>query len=237
MRRILLLSVSAAVVLFAVAAVAGVGRPSSASGAATASTAPPSLVTTNGHGDVTAVPDEAVVSAGVNTHATTAAAALSQNAQLMQQVIAALKNAGGSDLQTQEVSLNPQTDDGGTVTGYVAQDTVSAKAKIAAAGALIDAAVGAGANTVDGPSLDVSDSDALYRDALKQAVADARAKAEALAQAGGFTVGPVFSVSESGAAPEPFYRAAAAQAVAAPTPVEPGTQDVTADVTVSFLIR
>ena len=237
MRRILLLSVSAAVVLFAVAAFAGVGRPAPASGAGAASTAQPSLVTTNGHGDVTAVPDEAVVSAGVNTHAATAAAALSQNAQLMQQVIAALKNAGGSDLQTQEVSLNPQTDEQGTVTGYVAQDTVSAKAKIAAAGALIDAAVGAGANTVDGPSLDVSDSDALYRDALKQAVADARAKAQALAQAGGFTVGPVFSVSEGGAAPQPLYRAAAAPAVAAPTPVEPGTQDVTADVTVSFLIR
>ena len=236
MRRILLLSVSAAAVLFVVAAVAGVGRPAPASGAAT-SAAQPSLVTTDGHGDVTAVPDEAVVSAGVNTHAATAAAALSQNAQLMQRVIAALKSAGGADLQTQEVSLNPQTDDRGTVTGYVAQDTVTAKAKIAAAGALIDAAVGAGANTVDGPSLDVSDRDALYRDALKQAVADARAKAQALAQAGGFTVGPVFSVSESGAAPEPVERAAAMPAAAAPTPVEPGTQDVTADVTVSFLIR
>ena len=186
MKRILLFSVSAAVVLFAVAALAGVGRPAPAIGAGAASTTQPSLVTTNGHGDVTAVPDEAVVSAGVNTHAATAAAALSQNAQLMQQVIAALKNAGGSDLQTQEVSLNPQTNDQGNVTGYVAQDTVSAKARIAAAGALIDAAVGAGANTVDGPSLDVSDSDALYRDALKQAVADARAKAQALAQAGGF---------------------------------------------------
>ena len=197
MRRILLLSVSAAAVLFAVAAFAGVGRPAPASGAGAASTAQPSLVTTNGHGDVTAVPDEAVVSAGVNTHAATAAAALSQNAQLMQQVIAALKNAGGSDLQTQEVSLNPQTDQQGTVTGYVAQDTVSAKAKIAAAGALIDAAVGAGANTVDGPSLDVSDTDALYRDALKQAVADARAKARG-ARPGGRVHGRACLLGERG---------------------------------------
>jgi uncharacterized protein len=237
MRRILLFSVSAAVVLFAVAAVAGVGRPAPASGAGTPS-AQPSLITTTGHGDVTAVPDEAVVSAGVNTHAATAAAALSQNAQLMQQVIAALKNAGGSDLQTQQVSLDPQTDDQGTVTGYVAQNTVSAKAKIAAAGALIDAAVGAGANTVDGPSLDVSDSDALYNAALKQAIADARAKAQALAQAGGFTVGPVFAVTEGSPAPVPQPMAWAAKASGAPaTPVEPGTQDVTADITVSFQIR
>src|SRR4029077_6325041 len=122
------------------------------------------------------------------------------------------------------------------VTGYVAQNTVSAKAKVAAAGALIDAAVGAGANTVDGPSLAVSDSDALYRSALKQAVADARAKAQALAQAGGFTVGPVYSVTAGGQAPPRVYQAGTAGA-AAPTPIEPGTQDVTADITVSFLIR
>jgi uncharacterized protein YggE len=237
MRRTFFISLSAAAVLFAVAAVAGVGRPAPASGAASTQVQP-SVVTTTGHGDVTAVPDEAVVSAGVNTHATTAAAALAQNAQAMQQVIAALKNAGGSDLQTQEVSLDPQTDAQGTVTGYVAQNTVSAKAKIAAAGALIDAAVGAGANTVDGPSLDVSDSDALYNAALKQAMADARAKAQALAQAGGFSVGPVFAVTEGSTAPvpQPVYRAATA-GMAASTPVEPGTQDVTADVTVSFQIR
>ena len=235
MRRNLFLAVLAAAVLFAVVAIAGVGRPDPASGAGT-TPVQPSLVTTSGHGDVTAVPDEAVVSAGVNTHAATAAGALSQNAQAMQQVIAALKKAGGTDLQTQEVSLDPQTDDQGSVTGYVAQNTVSAKAKVAAAGALIDAAVGAGANTVDGPSLDVSDSDALYRSALKQAVADARAKAQALAQAGGFTVGPVYSVTEGGQAPQPVYQAATAGA-AAPTPIEPGTQDVTADITVSFLIR
>jgi uncharacterized protein len=155
----------------------------------------------------------------------------------MQQVIAALKKAGGSDLQTQEVSLYPQTDDRGTVTGYSAQNTVSAKATIANAGGLVDAAVGAGANTVQGPTLDVSDSDALYRDALKQAVADARAKADALAQAGGFAVGPVYAVTEqTDTAPQPVWQAAAA-AKASSTPVEPGTQDVTADVTVSFQIR
>ena len=236
MRRILLLSVSAAGVLFAVAAVAGVGRPAPASGAAS-TPAQPSIVTTTGHGDITAVPDEAVVSAGVNTRAATAAAVLAQNAQTMQRVIAALKNAGGSDLQTQEVSLEPQTDDQGTVTGYVAQNTVSAKARIATAGALIDAAVGAGANTVDGPSLDISDSDALYDAALKQAMASARAKAQALAQAGGFTVGPVFSVTEGSQAPQPVAWAAKAASATPATPVEPGTQDVTADVTVSFQIR
>jgi uncharacterized protein len=235
MRRSLLLTVAAAAVLFAVAAVAGVGRPAPANGAAPP--AEPSVVTTTGHGSVTAVPDQAVVTAGVNTRAATAAAALSENAEAMQKVIAALKGAGGTDVQTQEVSLYPQTDEQGSVTGYAAQNSVSAKAKVAAAGGLVDAAVGAGANTVDGPNLDVSDRDALYRDALKQAVTDARAKAQALADAGGFTVGPVFSVSEQGSEPQPVFEAAAGAKAAAPsTPIEPGTQDVTADVTVSFQI-
>jgi uncharacterized protein len=234
MRRTFLLSLAAAAVLFAAASIAGVGRPSPARGADAGS---PSVVTTTGHGDITAVPDEAVISAGVNTRATSAAAALSENAQAMQQVIDALKKAGGTDLQTQEVSLYPQTDDRGTVTGYSAQNTVSAKATIANAGGLVDAAVGAGANTVQGPTLAVSDSDALYRDALKQAVADARAKADALAQAGGFAVGPVYAVTEQAdTAPAPVWQAAAA-AKASSTPIEPGTQDVTADVTVSFQIR
>jgi uncharacterized protein YggE len=120
------------------------------------------------------------------------------------------------------------------VTGYVADNSVSAQAKIAGAGALIDAAVAAGANNVSGPTLDVSDRDARYRDALGKAVADARAKAAALAGAGGFGVGQVSSVTEqSAAAPVPVYEAAAKSAA---TPIEPGTQDVTADVTVTFRI-
>src|SRR5689334_10995056 len=116
MRRPFLLTAAAAAVLFAVAAVAGVGRPAPASGAA--APAQPSVVTTTGHGSVTAVPDQAVVTAGVNTRAATAAAALSENADEMQKVIAALKAAGGTDVQTQEVSLYPQTDEQGSVTGY-----------------------------------------------------------------------------------------------------------------------
>ena len=233
MRRILALPI-AAVALAAVVAFAGVGRPESARGDSTQT----DLVTTNGHGVITAVPDEATVSAGVRSDAATAAAALAENGTSMNAVIAALKKAGGKDVQTQQVSLYPSTDQQGKVTGYTAQNTVSAKAKIAGAGALVDAAVGAGANTVDGPSLSLSDSDALYRDALKKAVADARAKALAIAEAGGFGVGPVSTVVEQSATGQPVFRGPVALAAKdASTPIEPGTADVTADVTVSFTIR
>jgi uncharacterized protein YggE len=233
MRRIVLLPL-AVVVLVGVAAFAGVARPEPAHGDSTQT----DTVTTNGHGVITAVPDEATVSAGVRTDGATAAAALSANATKMNAVLAALKAANGEEIQTQEVSLYPSTDPQGKVTGYTAQNTVSAKAKIADAGALVDAAVGAGANTVDGPSLTLSDQDALYRDALKKAVSDARAKALALADAGGFGVGPVSTVVEQSAAGQPvFARPVALAAKDASTPIEPGTADVTADVTVTFTIR
>jgi uncharacterized protein len=231
MRRLLTFTVTAAA-LVAVAAFAGVGRPEAAHGDISS----PGTVTTTGHGVVTVVPDQASVSAGVHTQAASASAALAANSKLMNQVVAALQAAGGSDLQTEQVSLYPQTNDQNQVTGYTADNSVSAKTKIAGAGALIDAAVGAGANSVSGPTLDVSDRDALYRDALGKAVADARAKAAALGTAGGFGVGEVSSVTEQAAAvPAPVYEAAVAKSDA--TPIEPGTQDVTADVTVTFRIN
>jgi uncharacterized protein YggE len=232
MTRLLQLVLIAAVVLVT-AALVGIGRPEAAHG----DVATPDTVTTVGHGVVTVAPDEATVTAGVHTRAASASAALAENAKLMNSVVAALKAAGGQDLQTQQVSLYPQTDDQGRVNAYVADNSVSAKTKIADAGALVDAAVGAGANTVSGPTLSVSDRDARYRDALGRAVTDARLKAEALASAGGFGVGPVSSVTEQASSgPTPVFQGTAVAKDAA-TPIEPGTQDVTADVSVTFRIR
>jgi len=233
MKRLSLISL-AALVLLAAAALIGVARPEAARGDSTQT----ALVTTIGPGVVPAVPDEATVSAGVRSDAATAAAALATNSKAMNAVIVALKQAGGDDLQTQQVSLYPQSDEQGKVTGYSAQNTVSAKSDIAGAGGLVDAAVGAGANTVDGPSLTLSDEDALYRKALERAVENARAKALALAHAGGFGVGPVSTVVEQSATAQPVYdRAMALAKGASSTPVEPGKRDVTADVTVSFTIH
>lgn len=233
MRRLLPLVLLAAAIL-AVAAFAGIGRPEAARG----EVATPDTITTLGHGVITVAPDEATVTAGVHTQAASASAALAANARLMNPVVAALKAAGGQKLQTQQVSLYPQTDPQGQVTAYVADNSVSAKTKIADTGALIDAAVAAGANTVGGPTLSVSDRDARYRDALGKAVSDARLKAEALAKAAGVGVGPVSSVTEqSGGGPTPMFQAASGAAKTDSTPIEPGTQDVTADVSVTFRIR
>jgi len=233
MKRFPLALIAAAAALVAIAVLAGVGRPEAARGDAGAVA---DSVTTTGHGVVTVAPDEATVTAGVHTQAATAAEALSENSARMNAVIAALEKHGGKDLQTQQVSLYPQSREDGTITGYSADDSVSASSSIAGAGELIDAAVGAGANTVGGPTLSVSDQDARYRDALKKAVDDARANALALADAGGFGIGPVSTVVEqTSSAPQPLFARVAKDAAAA-TPIEPGTQDVTADVTVTFAI-
>lgn len=223
MRRLLLLAVVVA------AAVAGLAFTTVRSSSSRS-------VTTTGHGVVTVVPDEATVDAGVRTQAPTAQAALAANADQMTKVIAALKQVGVKKIQTQQVSLFPNTDRKGNVTSFTAQDTVTATSTIANAGKLIDAAVGAGANTVDGPNLDVAGQDALYRRALQRAVQDARAKAGALGGAGGFHVGRVLTVTESSAQSPIDFGQAPKAAAGTPTPIEPGTQDVTADVQVAFAI-
>jgi uncharacterized protein YggE len=202
--------------------------------AAFASTATRS-VTVSGHGVVTVVPNQATVDAGVRTSASTAKVALSNNASKMTDVIAALKRVGFKTLQTQQVSLQPQTNQSGKVTGYVAQDTVTVTAAIGDAGALIDAAVGAGANSVDGPTLGVANQSGIYNTALQRAVANAKQKATALAKAGGFHVGRVLTVSEQSQY-TPITFGAAPSAAKVPTPIVAGTQNVTADVQVTFAI-
>lgn len=224
--------VIAAVVAGAASLIAGAGAPL----VARAEDPQPGTVTVSGTGTVSSVPDTATISFGVVTEATTAAQALSTNSAAAERMIAALKAAGveAKDLRTDIVSLSPRYSDRGTeIVGYTASNTVSATIRdLARAGAVIDVAVGAGANSVQGPSLERSDVASLYREALRRAVADARTKAEALATAGGLTLGAVSSMVEGSQAPVPL--AAPAKDAAGAVPIEPGTQDVTAVVTVVF---
>src|SRR5258708_16629356 len=120
-------------------------------------------VTVNGTGIVNTVPDTASMSFGVTTNGGTAADALASNAKTMTKVIAALKDAGvaAKDLQTNDVSLQPQTGpNGGSITGYSATNSVSATVReIGRVGAGGAAAVPAGAHVVAGPSLPPDQTD------------------------------------------------------------------------------
>jgi uncharacterized protein len=195
-------------------------------------------ITVNGTGSATTVPDRAALSFGVTSQAATATAALVRSSDAIAKVIAALKSHGiaAADLQTDAVSLNPRTSDQGEILGYTAFDSVSAQSAIARAGEAIDAAVEAGATDVSGPGFTGADQDALYRQALKSAIADAKAKAQALAGAAGVSLGGVTSIVEGSAAPIPFIDKAAAPGTSTSTPIEPGTQKVTATVTVTFAL-
>jgi uncharacterized protein len=228
-RRILLI---AAPLVGALALAAGTVPVSASSAAAEAGG-----ITVQGTASVTSIPDRAELSFGVESKGSSARAALSANAVEMRRVIAALKAAGATDVKTQYVSLSPQYNDKSEAQGFVATNTVSATIKqLGRAGAVIDAAVAAGANQVYGPSLSHTDQDELYRQALKAAVANARASAQVLASASDLALGRVTAIVEGGGAPQPVPFAAADKAMAESTPIEPGTQQTTANVTVTFSV-
>jgi len=230
MKRIAL----AAGLLLTAAALAGVLRPDGAGAADPATT--PDTVTVTGNGSVSAVPDRAEISAGVETRAPTAKAALAANGAAMQKVLAALRSNGGKDVTTQTVSLSTAFDQNGQPNGFVASNVASAETTLAGAGALIDAAVAAGANTVYGPSLSRSDADELYRQALAKAVDDAKERASVLAKAAGRSLGSVTTIVESGSAP-PIPYAAKASAAQDSTPVVSGPQETEASVSVTYELQ
>lgn len=212
-----------------------------AQGAADAGAASSAGITVTGTGSATGVPDQAQFSFGVTTTGSTADQALEANSSVMNEVIDALRGAGVAeeDLQTQQVSVFPRfSEDGRSIVSWTASNSVSALVRdIEQAGEVIDAAVDAGANQISGPFLTISDTDELTKQALEGAMADAQSKAQAIADAAGVTLGGIVSIVESGApiVPGPFPVAEAAVEAGA-VPIEPGTQEVRASVTVTYEI-
>jgi uncharacterized protein YggE len=208
-----------------------------AAGAAPAAAPTHSIVVT-GSGSVRTTPNRAQVSFGVVTNANTASAALRANGTEIAKVIAAVKSQGiaAADIRTESVSLAPRySQNGDDVVGYTASNSVGATLRdLDKAGPVIDAAVDAGANQVNGPNLGRSDAQALYRQALKAAIADARAKAQTIARASGLKLRRITDVAENGG-PVPVPEAATKTADGS-TPIEPGSQLVEATVTVTFSV-
>ena len=218
---------------------AGVGRPEAAHGPASGSAGGALGITVNGVGTVTAKPDEAEFTFGVETQGQTADEALAKNSVAVQKVIDAVKGAGvaASDIQTQQVSVYPRySDNGQAIVGFTATNSVTAKIRdVSKAGAVTEAAVKAGANQVYGPTFSISNQNALYKSALDDAFADAKSKADAIAQTTGVTLGRVVNVVESGQSFMPYPAASDAAGEAAP-PIEPGLQEIQATLTVTFAI-
>jgi uncharacterized protein YggE len=204
-----------------------------------------------GQGEVTAAPDLAIVAVSVETSAAKAASAVGENATRSATVAAALKALIGKDdkLTTTRYSLDPRYEPAKPgqpteprITGYVAHNEVQVEThKIDGAGALIDAAIAAGANRVSSLQFTLSNRNEQLRAALEKAGAEARAQAESVAKALGVKLKGVISAATSTApmVPPRFFegRGMAAMAASPPTPIEPGTVSVSASLQVTYEIE
>lgn len=203
----------------------------------------------DGSGVVAAEPDEVVLRLGVETIAETAREALSQNSERMQTVIEALKEEGvpAEGIQTSTVSLSPQYDEAPSrepdaprdreLVGYRARNTVEVRSKdLEAVGELLDLAVDAGANRVQGIRFEVSNATELLSQARDAAWEDAKQKAEQLASLADSELGEARSIRESTRVPRPVELEAAAEREAA-VPIEPGTERIRVDLEVTWALQ
>lgn len=200
-------------------------------------------LTVTGEGATEIAPDMATLSVGITTTADTAAEALSANSTSLDAVLTRLKEAGveAKDLQTSNLSVTPNwsgydSASGQKITGYTAMNIVTVKLrKLDGLGAVLDAAVQDGANTLNGLTFGLQNPRPAMDAAREAAVADAKAKAELYAAAAGLKLGKIDEITETqgyGVGPAPMYRDAAPSAAA--VPVEAGQLSMQATVTVVY---
>jgi uncharacterized protein YggE len=196
------------------------------------------MITVTGTGTVPAAPDLATLMIGVTTQGATAAEALAANSTSVEAVIARLTASGiePRDMQTSNLSINPNwtSNDSGSsiVSGYVATNMLTVRVrKLDGLGAVLDASVADGANTLNGLTFGLAAPEPALNEARKAAVADARAKAELLVAAAGLKLGRIVTISENGGwtDPAPMFRESAAS-----VPVAGGELGMTANVTVQY---
>ena len=210
------------------------------------------LLSINAVGKTNSKPDLAMFTAGVATTGMTAGEALSANSAAMNRVIRALKAAGiaDKDIQTSNLSINPVYADNNSprpvqtledqtprIVGYRAGNQVIVKQRnLKEFGKVIDTLVSSGANEVNGPNFQVTDEDTALDSARRDAVAQARQRAQLYASAAGLKVRRIVSISESSnyrPAPQMAY-ARVAMDKAESTPVEAGEIELQVNVSVQF---
>jgi uncharacterized protein YggE len=206
--------------------------------------APPEhTISVSGTGRVTLAPDVADIRLGVMASRPTVKEARAVAAEAMTKILASLKSLGiaDKDITTSTLSLQPVYDysskgSPSQITGYQLQNVVLVTIRdLDKVGPAIDGATAAGATTIDGITFRVDNPTAAERQARTAAMADARAKADALASAAGVSITGVSSVAETTAAqpyPVPYAAAGAARDSIA-TPIQSGTTEI--DITVNVV--
>jgi uncharacterized protein YggE len=204
---------------------------------------PPSIQT-SGEAVITAKPDRAQIDIGVTTQADTSQTAASKNATQLETVLAQMRRVlgPGADIKTISYSLSPNyryPTGGGdpTITGYTATNIVRVILDdLTQVGKVIDAAASSGANRVQSLQFTLKNKEAVEAQALSEAAISARKKAETIATALGLRIVRILAVSESSPVVVPLREVAYARAGATSTPIEAGTIEVHASISLTLEI-
>jgi uncharacterized protein YggE len=200
-------------------------------------------VTAIGTGTGSAAPDTAQFSLGVTVTAKDRTAAQDGASRKAAAIIAAVRAAGldAKDVQTGQISLSQLFDaTGRTVIGYSAYQSINVTTKLVGkVGAIVAAATGAGATNVSGPQFSLANANAARIDAIDKAMADAKSRAMAIANAAGRRLGPVISVKEVDASQfAPLGEGYAfSKGTGIVPPVQPGLVEATTQLTVVFRLE
>lgn len=225
-------------------------------GSATMTMGMPAHVGAEGTAEIHVRPDRAAIRFGVQHQAPTAKQAQEQVNAAMQKVIKAVRGKGVPQerITTERLELSPvydyrQPPEGGDampkLIGYRAANVVRVELPVtsekeAGVGPVIDAATGAGANTVEGIQFYLQDEAPARRQALAKAAEEARRRADTLAQALGVKLGDLMVATDANVSvvppPMPMMMERAVMAKAAGAPVQPGEMTVTASVQVRYQI-
>ena len=202
----------------------------------------------SGKGVVTVTPDIAILRLGIEVQAASVATAQSQAIEAMDEVMSALtdNDIAKKDIQTQYYNIRQVTKwdrdkEEEIVVGYRVTNTVNAKIReIDKAGTVIDATVTAGGDLIriDSIYFSVDDPSAYYEEARGKAMADARAKAEQLAELADAKLGKATYISESSQVPPPIYRQDVYEEAmpAAETSISPGEMEISLTVQVGYAL-
>lgn len=201
------------------------------------------------HGEVRVAPDRATIQISVQTRAATAAAAASENATKQKAVFDALRTLGleADQLSTVNYNVYPEQryepNREPVVIGYNVTNTLLVDVKkLSQVGPVIDAALSKGANMITSLQFYASNTDEARRTAIASAVQKARLDAEAAARAAGGSLGGLLEVSIGAYYAPPLRplamaRGQAVEAAAQPTPINPGEQTLSVDVTTRWRFR
>lgn len=250
---------AAAVLSIAAAALNGCGTPASGTAGTPAPAPAPmsdgvnmrsegqNVITVNGSETVKIVPDIAQIRFGITIQAQDAKACQDATNKDLAHVLQFLKESGipEESIQTSNYGMNPVYDysSGRTPVGYESQATIIVSdITLDQAAALLTACVDEGINNIDSISYTSSEYKECYEDALVKAIDSAREKAQALAEAGGCTLGSVVRIEELSSQSAQYdssyvARSGTAALMGADMIIEPGQVSVEAMVSVDFAIQ